>query len=88
MATSSILDVDIHSLLRKAERLTKTKLPREVVEVTLEPSLNTLCIRFKKPLDEELGEPSHPQIHIFRDRRTEEITALEILETDELLERA
>jgi len=87
MATSSLLDLDLANLLRKAESLAGTKLPTEVVEVTLEPQLNTLCIRFIKPKDGELGEPIHPQIHLFRDTRTEEVTAVELTEMDQLLRK-
>lgn len=87
MASSSLLDLDILGLLREAESLAGTKLPREVVEVTLEPQLNMLCIRFRKPTDGELGEPVHPQIHLFRDRRTDEITAVELVEMDQLLKK-
>ena len=57
-------------------------MPAEVVEVTLEPKLNTLCIRFRKPTDGELGEPTHPQVHLFRDVATNQVTAVEILEID------
>lgn len=84
MATSSLLGLDIQLLLQRAEHLAGTKLPREVVEVTLEPGLNTLCIRFKKPSDGELGEPAHPQVHLFRDGTTDDITAVELLELDKL----
>jgi len=88
VVTSSLLELDIDGLLKKVERLTGTKLPREVVEVTLEPSLNTLCVRFKKPAGGELGEPAHPRIHLFKDRGTDEITAVELLDMDELLKEA
>ena len=53
-------------MLEKMERLTGTKLPREVVEVTLEPGPNALWVRFKKSVRGELGEPAHPRIHLFR----------------------
>jgi hypothetical protein len=69
-------------LLHKAEGLAGTKFPAEVVEVTLEPKLNTLCIRFRKPSDGELGEPAHPQVHLFKDSATNEVTAVELLEID------
>ena len=88
MVTSSLLKLDIDGLLGKVERLTGTKLPREVVEVTFEPSLNTLCVRFKKPVSGELGEPRHPQIHLFKDKSTDEITAVELVDMDELLKEA
>ncbi len=83
MATSSLLDLDIQRMLRRAERLAGSKLPSEVVEGTLEPVLNTLCIRFKKPSRGELGEPVHPRVHVFRDTETNDITAVELLEIDE-----
>lgn len=86
MATSSLLGLDIQRLLHRAEHLAGTKLPEEVVEVTLEPNLNTLCIRFKKPSDGELGEPAHPRVHLFRDIASNEVTAVELLEIDELPE--
>ena len=84
MATSSLLGLDIQRLLHRAEHLAGTKFPREVVEVTLEPELNMICIRFKKPSDGELGEPAHPQVHLFKDRATNEVTAVELLEIDKL----
>lgn len=68
MVTSSLLTLDIQGLLQRAEHLAGTKLPREVVEVTLEG---------------ELGEPAHPQVHLFRDKASEKITAVELLEIDE-----
>ena len=88
MAASSVLDLDIPSLLRKAGNLAATKLPKEVVEVTLEPQLDMLCIRFRKPKDGELGEPVHPRIHLFRDSRTNEITAVELTEMDQFLRKS
>lgn len=87
MATSSLLELDIPKLLARAESLSGTQLPKQVVEVTLEPKLDTLCIRFKKPRGGELGEPVHPQIHLYRDRQTDEITAVELFEMDELKNR-
>jgi len=88
VATSSLLKLDIDGLLGKVEHLTGTRLPRQVVEITLEPSLDTLCVRFKKPTDEELGEPAYPRIHLFRDKRTDEVTAVELVEMDEFLKEA
>jgi hypothetical protein len=85
VATSSLLKLDIGGLLGKVEHLTGTRLPREVVEITLEPSLNMLCVRFKKPAAGELGEPAYPRIHLFGDKCTDEITAVELVEMDEFL---
>lgn len=84
MATVSLLGLDIQQLLHRAENLAGIKFPREVVEVTLEPDLNMICIRFKKPSDGEPGEPAHPQVHLFKDRATNEVTAVELLEIDKL----
>jgi hypothetical protein len=72
-------------LLEKVERLVGTKLPREVIEVTLEARINRLCIRFKKATSGELGEPIHPQIHLFKDRESNDISAVELLDVDEFL---
>jgi hypothetical protein len=46
--------------------------------------LKARAIRFKEPKEAELGEPLHPKIHLYRDRDTEEITALEIINPGEL----
>ena len=88
MVTISLLKLDIERVLRRVERLIGTKLPREVVEVTLEPGIDMLCIRFKKPFSGELGEPVHPQIHLFKDRETNDIRAIELLDVNELLKEA
>jgi len=80
MATSSLLELDIPGLLRRAQHLSRTVFPKQVVEVTLEPQLGILCIRFKKPKDGELGEAVHPQVHLYRDKETDEITAVELIE--------
>ena len=88
MATSSLLEVNIADILRRAETIAGTKLPRSVLEVTLEPKLDILCIRFKRPKNGETGEPMHPQVHLFRDSRTNEITAVEVLGADNLRAKA
>jgi hypothetical protein len=72
------------AILEKVERLTRLKLPRDVIEVSLEPKLKLLCIRFKKPAEVELAEPIRPGIHLFTDKDTEEITALEIIDLEKL----
>lgn len=84
MATASLLGIDIDGILAKVEKLTPIKLPRDVIEVSLEPKLKVLCIRFKKPTKLELAEPIHSGIHLFTDRDTEEITALEITDLEKL----
>jgi hypothetical protein len=84
MATASLLELNIDSILRKVERLAKVKLPKDVIEVSLEPKLNVLCIRFGKPTKSEFGEPVHPGIHLFVDTDTEKITALEIINPEKI----
>jgi len=84
MATTSLLKLDVDEILGKVEKHTGVKFPRDVIEVSLEPKLKLLCIRFKKPVKAELGEPLRPGIHLFTDRDTEEITAVEIVDLERL----
>ena len=84
MVTTSLLDIDVDEVLERVERLTRVKLPREVIEVSLEPKLKMLCVRFKKPVKVEIAEPVRPGIHLFIDKDTEEITALEIIDLEKL----
>lgn len=84
MVTTSLLKLNVEKLLVRAESLTDVKFPRDIIEVTLEPKLNMLCIRFKKPSKAEFGEPLHPRIHLFTDKDTKEITAVEIIDLDKL----
>lgn len=84
MVTTSLLELNIGELLMKAEKLTGVKFPRDIIEVSLEPKLNMLCIRFKKPSKAEFGEPIYPGIHLFSDKDTKEITAVEIIDLDKL----
>jgi len=84
MVATSLLDLDVDEILGKVERLTHVKLPRDVIEVSLELGLKMLCIRFKKPTKTELGEPIRHGIHLFTDGDTEEITAVEITDLEML----
>jgi glutamate/tyrosine decarboxylase-like PLP-dependent enzyme len=84
VATPSLLRLNLPQVLEAAEQLARLKLPRQVLEVTLEPALNVLCIRFLKPARVELAEPVHPQVHVYRDQSTRRITAVEVLEPDQL----
>jgi hypothetical protein len=52
----------------------------EVIEVSLVPGEDILHVRFKEPSEAEFGEPVHPLIHLFRDAKTEDITAIEVIE--------
>ena len=84
MVTMSLLKLNVEELLVRVESLTDVKFPRDIIKVTLEPKLNMLCIRFKKPSKAEFGEPLHPRIHLFTDKDTKEITAVEIIDLDKL----
>jgi hypothetical protein len=68
----------------KLEKPTLVEFPRDVTEVSLEPKLNMLCIRIRKPSKAELGEPLHPGIHLYTDKDSKEITAVEIIDLDKL----
>lgn len=84
MVTTSLLKLNVEELLLRVESLSDVKFPRDIIEVTLEPKLKMLCIRFKKPSKAEFGEPLHPKIHLFTDKDTKEITAVEIIDLDKL----
>lgn len=84
MAATSLLELDIRGLLVKVEKLTGMRFPRDIIEVSLEPKLKMLCIRFKKPSEAEFGEPIRHGIHLYTDRDTKEVTAVEITDLDKL----
>jgi hypothetical protein len=84
MVTTSLLDIDMDKVLAQVERLAHVKLPRDVIEVSLEPKLKMLCIRFKKPLKIELGEPVTEEISLFTDKDTDEVTAVEVFNLEKL----
>ncbi|MBO3842738.1 MAG: hypothetical protein FGF48_10055 [Candidatus Brockarchaeota archaeon] len=84
MGTTSLLDLDVKQILSKTQELTGVKLPMEIIEISIVPAEDILHIRFKEPKEAELGEPLHPKIHLYRDKDTEEVTALEIINPGEL----
>jgi len=84
MATTSLLELNIDELLVRVEKLTGVKFSREIIEVSLEPKLKMLCIRFKKPSKAEFGEPIYPGIHLYTDKDTKEITAVEMINLDNI----
>jgi len=84
MVTASLIELDINKLLVKLEKLTHVKFPRDVIEVSLEPKLNLLCIRFRKPIKAEFGEPLRQGVHVYTDKDTKEIAAVEIIDLDKL----
>ncbi len=85
MVETSLLELDLKKILRRVEELSGIRLPKVVLEATLEPELGILYVRFGRPKVGELGEPVHPAIHIFRDSETGEIAAVEVLEPSKLL---
>jgi len=84
MGTISLLDIDVKQILSKTQELTGLRLPMEIIEISIVPTEDVLHIGFKEPKEAELGEPLHPKLHLYRDRDTEEITALEIINPGEL----
>jgi len=85
MVATSLLGLDVEGILRKVEELTRVEFPRDVIEVSLEPKLNVLCVRFRRPSKAEVGEPLRHGIHLFTDRDTAEITAVEIVDSEKLM---
>jgi hypothetical protein len=51
-----------------------------VIEASTVPGEGVLHLRFREPRG--LGEPLHPKIHLCRD--TSEVTAIEIIDPEEL----
>ena len=88
MAATSLLDVDMRRVLEVVEELGGVSLPRRVIEASLLPDEGVLHVRFEEPRGAELGEPIHPLIHIFRDAETGRITAIEIIDLDEVVRLA
>jgi len=83
---STLLAINLASLIEALERSIGVKLPRKVIEVSLAEGV--LHIRFNHPKTREVDvEPSplKTPVFIFRDEGTGEITALEILDVDQLL---
>jgi hypothetical protein len=48
------------------------------------PGESVLHLRFREPRGLELGEPLHPKIHLYRDKDTGEVTAIEIIDPEEI----
>jgi len=84
MGATSLLDLYVKQILSKVEILTGIKLPAEVIETSIVPKEGVLHVRFREPRELELGEPLHPRIHLYRDKDTGEITAIEIINPEEL----
>lgn len=84
MGTTSLLDLDVRQILSKTQKLTSVKLPVRIIEISIVPTEDILYIRFKEPKEAEFGEPLHPKIHVYRDKDTDEVTALEIINPGEL----
>lgn len=68
MDSKALLRLDLINILGKAERLLKFKLPSKVMEVSLLPEEKILYVRFTGAEVGEVGEPTHPLIHVFRDK--------------------
>ncbi len=88
MVATSLLDIDVEGILKTAEETTGIEFPPDVIEVSLDPKLNVLCIRFKRPGKVEFGEPLGHGVHLFKDKDTAEITAVEIVSLEKLMKPA
>jgi len=86
MAVVSLLDISLRDFLEGVEKETGVKLPRRIVSVSL--NRGVLYIRFTYPRTGESDvEPLPLKIptFLFRDEETGEVTALEIMDIDEVL---
>jgi hypothetical protein len=86
MAVKTLLDLNVKSLLKGLENAYGVKLPEEVIEISL--VRNVLHVRFSYPKGAEMEvEPLQLKtpVFLFRDCETGEITAIEVLDVDELL---
>jgi len=82
----TLLAVDLVRLLEALEKRIGVELPRKVVEVSLTGGV--LHIRFEHPetLESDVEPlPTATPAYLFRDEKTGRITALEVLDVDELL---
>jgi hypothetical protein len=87
MGVTSLLDLDLKTLLDRLELKTSVRLPRRVVEVYLDEGQDLLFIRFKKPQKIEVSEPLtlNSIVTLFTDEETGEITAIEVIGLSKLL---
>ncbi len=82
----TLLDLNVKSLLKGLESTYGAKLPEEVIEISL--VRNVLHVRFSYPKGAEVEvEPLQLKtpVFLFRDCETGEVTAIEVLDVDELL---
>ncbi|MCR6691261.1 MAG: hypothetical protein MRT15_02620 [archaeon YNP-LCB-003-016] len=82
----TLLDLNVKSLLKGLEDAYGIKLPEEVVEISL--VRNVLHVRFSYPKGAEVEvEPLQLKtpVFLFRDCETGEVTAIEVLDVDELM---
>jgi len=82
----TLLDLNVKSLLKGLENAYGMKLPEEVIEISL--VRNVLHVRFSYPKGAEVEvEPLQLKtpVFLFRDCETGEVTAIEVLDVDELL---
>lgn len=73
-------------VIEAVEKLTGARLPREIIHVGGYDKL--LFIRFRKPKHFDSGEPIYYGVILFWDGDEDVITALEVLDYEEVLEEA
>jgi hypothetical protein len=86
VAVKTLLDLNVKSLLKGLENAYGIKLPEEVIEISL--VRNVLHVRFSYPKGAEVEvEPLQLKtpVFLFRDCETGEVTAIEVLDVDELM---
>lgn len=83
----SLLDVDLKSILEAVRKKSGVELPDKVIEASLVRGV--LHMRFDYPKGPETDVeplPFKTPVFLFRDEKTDKITALEIVSVEELLE--
>jgi len=82
----TLLAIDVSALLEALEKRAGIKLPRRVVEISLAEGV--LHIRFEHPEKSESDVeplPTETPAYLYRDDETGRITAMEIIDVDQML---
>jgi len=86
MAVTSLLDIKLKELLRRIEKKSGIKLPRKIISASLNEGV--LHIRFNYPKTRETNVeplPLKTPTYLFKDEKTGEPTAIEIININEAL---
>ena len=86
MAITSLLDIPIKNLIDRLERMTGISLPRKVISISLNQKVLHIRFAYPKTMETEVEPlPLKSLINLFRDKKTGEITAIEIIDIEDTL---